>query len=618
MPSIASVTKEPNVRAIVVLGCLSVLASACGDDSSIAPGRDGGPGPSVDAASPDAGAIDAGFDAGPRPDAPPLYTESELEGDALAREALRILGSRAAGGMRSCSECHGITRRRVRTWAEQTTVVLDTCLTDQEVTTDASASAMLECVRGIGPTYRPDNIGIFAAAADLEWFRYVFERGTGADWETEHETFVDRAGMPAESRTPLTQEQFDIIATWFVAGAPNAEAILPADPAPAECMPFVSPLVATHAARMAEEGWGALNREAGILMYGCAGAASPGDCLSTAMAARDTTFGAGWDVVEGSTSRLLHTTSYGSSFWTRSSADGRFVSHGPGYTVDLMRGAEIRVDAPYDPGFFPDNSAFVWPGVVCEQSLLTRMPGSISLSEPECTSASIGLYEHVGVGLGGEDYWVITGEFSSDDGGHSVTREDPSAYFSRDSTQTLTRMVNDGTGFRPGGEVSTETPYEGDAAISPSSELMLSRIAGPGDQPIGYSLYRIGEIAGGSVTLHEVGRYCEPGAKIAFSFDERWAIYHHYIDDDDAIDLGFTDASDPGFAMYRSRGAANVYLIDLTTGERTRITNMGPGQYALFPHFRSDGWIYYMVRGATGVGGERVMATDAALVLSGG
>jgi hypothetical protein len=59
-----------------------------------------------------------------------------------------------------------------------------------------------------------------------------------------------------------------------------------------------------------------------------------------------------------------------------------------------------------------------------------------------------------------------------------------------------------------------------------------------------------------------------------------------------------------------SEGAANVYLIDPLSGERIRVTNMGPGQYALFPHFRSDGWLYFMVRGDTGVSGERVMASD--------
>ena len=41
---------------------------------------------------------------------------------------------------------------------------------------------------------------------------------------------------------------------------------------------------------------------------------------------------------------------------------------------------------------------------------------------------------------------------------------------------------------------------------------------------------------------------------------------------------------------------------------------MAPGQYALFPHFRSDGWVYYEVR-IPGRGGEVVAATNAALLL---
>ena len=53
--------------------------------------------------------------------------------------------------------------------------------------------------------------------------------------------------------------------------------------------------------------------------------------------------------------------------------------------------------------------------------------------------------------------------------------------------------------------------------------------------------------------------------------------------------------------------------MDLISGERTRITNMQPGQRALFPSFRSDGWIYYLVR--TGSLPEYVVATDAAIVL---
>ena len=45
-----------------------------------------------------------------------------------------------------------------------------------------------------------------------------------------------------------------------------------------------------------------------------------------------------------------------------------------------------------------------------------------------------------------------------------------------------------------------------------------------------------------------------------------------------------------------TKGTANIILVNMVTGVRTRITTMKPGQYALFPHFRSDGWIYFLVR----------------------
>jgi hypothetical protein len=91
-------------------------------------------------------------------------------------------------------------------------------------------------------------------------------------------------------------------------------------------------------------------------------------------------------------------------------------------------------------------------------------------------------------------------------------------------------------------------------------------------------------------------------------------VTHHYVEDEDWADLGFSSASDPGFVEYRQKGAANVIVIDLLTGTRTRVTMMQPGQYALFPHFRSDGWIYFVVRD-TNSDNEYMVASDAALAL---
>ena len=43
----------------------------------------------------------------------------------------------------------------------------------------------------------------------------------------------------------------------------------------------------------------------------------------------------------------------------------------------------------------------------------------------------------------------------------------------------------------------------------------------------------------------------------------------------------------------------------------TRVTTMGPGQYALYPHFRSDRWMNVLVR-TLGTTREHVVASDAA------
>ena len=54
--------------------------------------------------------------------------------------------------------------------------------------------------------------------------------------------------------------------------------------------------------------------------------------------------------------------------------------------------------------------------------------------------------------------------------------------------------------------------------------------------------------------------------------------------------------------------------MDMATGVTRRVTMLNPGQYALFPHFRSDGWIYFQVRDSNS-GREYAVASDAKLVL---
>ena len=167
--------------------------------------------------------------------------------------------------------------------------------------------------------------------------------------------------------------------------------------------------------------------------------------------------------------------------------------------------------------------------------------------------------------------------------------------------------------------------------LSPSGRLLVTRVKGRefttriGGRDIvtaeqsGYALHLVSTERDGdewSATLADVGRICKTGGKAVVSYDERWMVFHHYVTLDDAAELGFASADDPDFARYLEAGASNLYLADLRDGSVHRITQMAPGQYALFPHFRSDGWIYFVVR--TLDGDEWFAASDAALLLDNG
>jgi hypothetical protein len=178
-------------------------------------------------------------------------------------------------------------------------------------------------------------------------------------------------------------------------------------------------------------------------------------------------------------------------------------------------------------------------------------------------------------------------------------------------------FVYSGTTFTARPWTTVALPYEGDIVLSPAGGMIVSRVNGSGTQA-GYRLRQVDASWNGSsydITTPLVATYCVKGAKPAISFDERWMVVHHYITDADATELGFTGPSDPGWAPYHAQGSADIYLIDLLTGTETRVTRMGPGQFALYPHFRSDGWIYFVTKGPEG---EHIIASDAALFLAGG
>ena len=179
--------------------------------------------------------------------------------------------------------------------------------------------------------------------------------------------------------------------------------------------------------------------------------------------------------------------------------------------------------------------------------------------------------------------------FESDDGYGSDTQ--PS--FGEDQKIEIKVMVSLGNeaGYKIGQIAKLEAPWEGDTMMSPTTMLTASRISGE-DKQQGYSIRKIESRMGAEgyeFTAKQVGKVCIPGGKANFSFDERYLVTHHYLTREDF-------PSDEAWAPYDDKNAADIFVVDLKTGETIRATRMAPGQLALYPHFRSDGWLIFTVR----------------------
>jgi hypothetical protein len=138
------------------------------------------------AIDPDAPPLDP--DAPPMPDAPaiapPFRNPVALPDDQLALSALQILGASVPNASAtSCGECHSLTRQQLRYWRVLSDTAMSGCLTDLEVSSPASAQAMVECLRAMpsvpGSDFRARKLGIYSSAAHLPWFDFTARRGYG-------------------------------------------------------------------------------------------------------------------------------------------------------------------------------------------------------------------------------------------------------------------------------------------------------------------------------------------------------------------------------------------------------------------------------------------------------
>lgn len=550
--------------------------------------------------------------------------QTELE---LATRALQILGAqKVEGAQQQCNQCHDINRKSLRAWGDEYASAKK--LLDDTTKTPKQKVDDLRVDQGNARSpYTPKRLGFLAAGlhlADLpesKQLAEIFEQAFGpTKGREEYRKLRDAARMPIDpDHERLGRGEFKIVKQWVDASMPKLDELLFEQPRPTACEPLYSPELLSHIESMKTQGWAARNKEQALPMFACPEANKPELCFTQKVgegaAAKDlfplaasVDYAKTW-AVDGTVVRILHEMPHATSFWSRNSADGRFVASGGGeqgaFVVDFAKqltsnGAERReigVSASYDPSFMPDNSGLLIQGSgthFCTQDLFTNAATTqVNFQERQCSSLdNVSLYQSVGRRLADNqlsDYFIVNNSFESDDG----YGEDPTPTFGEDQKISIKVMISLGTegGYKIGQIKDLNAPWEGDTMMSPTTQLLASRISGENGQ-LGYSIRKLVSTMqpdGYKMEAKPVGRVCIPGGKANFSYDERWLVTHHY--------LGRADfPSDEAFAPYKEKGASDIYVVDLTNGQTIRVTHMAPGQFALYPHYRADGWLYFLVR----------------------
>ncbi len=571
---------------------------------------------------------------------------------ALAMRSLRALGADVDGSSGRCASCHTVGLFTLNRWQRAADMVFWSCLDPDNGGRTRTALDRVNCLR-VDPAnpqseFSPGKLGIYAAGSHLAVFSDLFQQAyPAAEWQQKYAAFKASVQMPEHGANVLSPDDFEAVRSWMQKNMPYMETILgrPADP-PTTCQTEIKPAMVEHIQAMSLSGWEAKNKENGVAMFACPTGGDALSCfaqktgtgLDVFAEASAAPFSQGWgrDNPEAKI-RILRDIPFRTSYWMRSSADGRFFGNGArdgnsnegGMISDLQNalvdGAgrrDITVDAAYDPGFFPDNSGFIFQGTpvgagFCPLSILENPATThIAFNEPECSgSENVDLYQAVGASLDGSDYLAITGSFEGDSGGGRNTDGQPS--WGDKSYLRLVPIINDGRHYQAMTPVDRWMPYLGDWGLAPSNLVTASRVGGVDSRgeavQMGYKFHLVHKsrtVDGYDFDLDEAATVCVKGGKGAFSYDERFYTVFHYVEASDWQELGYANANDPEFRRLIASGSSNISVIDLLNGTSRRVTHMGPGQFAMFPHYRSDGWLYFQVFDST-LSKRFAVATDA-------
>ena len=561
---------------------------------------------------------------------------SALRGDTATDDAAIIEEVRAALKEGGCLGCHSeVGPSDFRQWALSTKNTAER-LSSQEADTDFNPV-----------TFGPK--GVYRAYP--EYFKRFFAS------DDKFQEFSDNLrpdpGMRVKGTGDKQMQRFEAIRDSMLKLAKNASG------AAGQCVTKISAPMREHIKDMQTTGWAAKlltgdnGGQSSFQSYGCpADTIDPLKCLSDVNKFKPHPEFVSSDVGVPGT-RVVEVANVGSTFyWTRSSADGRFVGNGgqgdDAHVDDLQDSIRYYIaNKSYDPGFFPDNSGFTIhgnPAIFCSMGVLRpddqRNPsGTTTVGgkpwktvtiDPEAPhnkalclvdnggptapdgsnngDNTIPTYQSVGSGQGTRAY-VLTGSHETDAGD---IRDGVGIAFSGDlSIYELKRNAAGGYDRISDAPTEFQIPGEGDYSLTPSTQYIVGRVAGLDSQGAGKQLgYRLRSLANMMAQGSSYNKDTDPtvtsvclegsGSKPLASLDERFLTFHQY---------------NP------AKESSDIYVIDLMQEGRVyRVTEIPQGRQALFAHFRADGWLYFLVAAGGGWSNQDayVMASDVAIRIAEG
>jgi hypothetical protein len=576
----------------------------------------------------------------------PFYSNAQEEWKVVALKSLQTIGAQVEGSSNRCASCHSLDYPLIKEWGAKAKQKLQ-CFTWYKDLPQLLKEQCLDSEENM----HPRSWGVLSAFIDKPYFRSIYEAAYGIeDGGKNYEIVKSKIFMPKDESESIPDEEWVNLKKWIEQDMIYLEQLVTNDfpDIPKKCESFVNqPRMAEILKKSEQQNWSNYHDMNRLTSFAQASPMFHSQSFNQKIKdgtkdifqeTKQVEFAKTWNYVTHphSKMRLVYEIPVKSNYWVRLSPDGRFLIvsvngyeflndeivhtqnlqafHNIAFDLNPLLeekpARQIFLDPPYDPSFFPDNSTInMAGGKFCPLSYLKNPQTKfLKFDEPFCSFINdISFYQSLGLGMENEDALAISGSYENDFGGPDpwigngqTTASDPVARWLTRSAFQAFHLQYTGRTYELADKESVETPYFGDWMLSTTGKLAFARQSGWDETNdkylnLGFGVFALTKNEAGKTQVEKLAHFCERGAKGTFSYNERFIVYHHYADAQDFAEYGFMK-NDPQFLSMIKAGVSDIWYTDLLEGKSRRITNMSPGQLAVFPHFRADGWLQFMVK----------------------